>query len=381
MSARRFGLLPQEYHFDEISLLSRDTDIPSMTRLDIICTDAFLSIATDINAGRISNTLADSVTTIRLGEMVLHEGIEKALEKQEPRYEPYHALKQALNNVLDTLNKSDHNLLMSGQTIDSLPEHQKIKLIEVNLERWRTETISISSTPYVFINIPAYMFYVINNHQEVMQSKVIVGTRANPTPIITSAIECFTIFPYWFVPRKIAVNEYLPHIKKDSTFITRNNFDVLDRNGNIRIVTSLEWQKYTPNNFPFTLRQREGSENSLGIVKFTFDNPYAVYLHDTNAKRLFKQGKRAFSHGCIRLEKAQEFAYYLIGDKRTAISEAQLTKYFQESKRRTMNIYPQIPIYVRYYTCEMRDGQLVFYEDIYRKDKKIMDGLYRSIFF
>ncbi len=180
---------------------------------------------------------------------------------------------------------------MHGITLDSVDVHRKIQRIEINLERWRQEKQMDDST-YVLINVPAYMFYVVE------KGRCCHGIPGNcrcrliqPTPVFSSKIECFTIFPYWYVPRKITVNEYLPIIKKDSSFITRNNFDVLDRNGKIQNLSSIEWKKYNRNNFPFTLRQREGTENSLGIVKFIFDNPYAVFLHDTNAKRLFKNKK------------------------------------------------------------------------------------------
>ncbi len=134
-------------------------------------------------------------------------------------------------------------------------------------------------------HVPAFMFYLYENDKMVMASKVIVGTPATPTPLFSSKIDCFTIFPYWYVPRKITIEEYLPVIKKDTTFIIRNNFDVLDRDGKIVPLSSINWKQYNKNNFPFIFRQREGTENSLGIIKFIFDNPYAVFLHDTNCSK------------------------------------------------------------------------------------------------
>jgi L,D-transpeptidase YcbB len=182
------------------------------------------------------------------------------------------------------------------------------------------------------------------------------------------------------VPRKITVNEYLPIIKKDSNFITRNNFDVLDRNGRIQDLSAIDWKKYNRNNFPFTLRQREGTENSLGILKFIFDNPFAVFLHDTNAKRLFKNKKRAFSHGCIRLEKAYEFSHYLIGGNRTKLSPKTLDKYMGEKKRVTINLSHPVPIYIRYLTCDVKNNELLFFDDVYKKDKALIHTLYHQNF-
>ena len=182
-----------------------------------------------------------------------------------------------------------------------------------------------------------------------MESPVVVGAPSTPTPVFSSNIECFTIFPYWYMPRKIAVYEYLRVIKLDTSFLSRNNFDVLDRTGKIQNFKTIDWKKYNENNFPFTLRQREEKENSLGIIKFVFDNPYAVFLHDTNSKKLFKHKVRAYSHGCIRLEKAVEFAHYLIGGKRTSISSRALNKYLGEQKRLTISSVANSDSYPLFY--------------------------------
>lgn len=383
-SARRFGLLPQHYHFHEIpELVLHPTDRGKMARLDIILTDAFFSIAHDLKRGRIprkGNTELDSTQTALLTDTLKPKDIKSTLASQEPPHKGYVALKGALNNLLDTVNLTDQNLLLYGITNDSIEVHRIAQRIEINLERWRNENESLANT-YTWINIPAYMFYVIEDQSVVMESRVIVGAPATPTPQFSSKIECFTIFPYWFVPRKIAVEEYLPILKKDTSFITRNNFQVLDRSGNVQALSSIDWQKYTANNFPFTLRQREGTENSLGIIKFIFDNPYAVFLHDTNSKRLFRNTVRAYSHGCIRLEKAFEFSHYLIGGNRTKITSGTLDKYLHQQKRLTISLLQSVPIHIRYFTSEVREGKLLNYPDIYKKDGALIRALYHQSMF
>lgn len=354
-----------------------------MSRLDIVLTDAFLTMIRDLGWGRLSRNLYDSNVDrgqlMFLTDSLKPSDIRNVMSCQEPRHEGYRSLKNALNVILDTVNGADHILLMHGITLEAADVHRKIQRIEINLERWRQEK-KMEDSIYVLINVPAYMFYVVEKENVLMESRVIVGTPDRPTPLLTSKIECFTIFPYWHVPRKIAVDEYLPTIKKDSNFITRNNFDVLDRNGRIQNLSSIDWKKYNRNNFPFTLRQREGTENSLGILKFIFDNPYSVFLHDTNAKRLFKNKKRAFSHGCIRLEKAYEFAHYLIGDNRTKLSPKTLDKYLGEKKRVTISLTHAVPIYVRYLTCDVKNNELLFFDDVYRKDAALIRTLYHQDF-
>jgi murein L,D-transpeptidase YcbB/YkuD len=384
-SARKYGLLPQQYHFHEIpELVLEPMNRVKMARLDVILTDALLSMAHDLKQGRMKVLKAkpqiDSLDVVNIVTAVETLGVKKALEHQEPLYEGYLALKRALRAILDTVSLIDQNLLMYGITNDSIDVHRKVQRIEINLERWRTENATLDKI-YTWINVPAFMFYVMENHAIAMESRIVVGTPATPTPLFSSSIDCFTIYPYWYVPRKIAVQEYLPIIKKDTTFITRNNFDVLDRSGNVQPLSSIDWNTYNVNNFPFTLRQREGTENSLGVIKFQFDNPYAVFLHDTNSKRLFRNKIRAYSHGCIRLEKAFEFAHYLIGDNRTKISSEVLDRYLHQQKRIIINLSYPVPIHIRYFTSEVKGDELLIYDDIYKKDNALIRALYSQRLF
>jgi murein L,D-transpeptidase YcbB/YkuD len=222
------------------------------------------------------------------------------------------------------------------------------------------------------------MLHVVQDDSIVFSSRIIVGTTETPTPQISSIIECFTIYPYWHVPRKIAVEEYLPVIQKDTSFIARNNFDILNRKGKVLNPDSIPWSTYHKNYFPVILRQREGEENSLGIVKFLFDNPYAVYLHDTNAKKLFRNSKRAFSHGCIRMERAIDLAHYLVTGSITKKSGV-IEKYIKVRERHTVNLKPLMPVYIRYFTAETVNEKLHLYKDIYGKDRNMNDKAFIAI--
>ena len=150
---------------------------------------------------------------------------------------------------------------------------------------------------------------------------------------------------------------------------------MLDRKGNIVDPDTLNWQSYTAKYFPVSLRQREGPDNSLGVIKFIFDNPYAVFLHDTNTKSLFRKKTRMFSHGCIRMEKALELAKYLAPDPEKVDSKLRL------KERYTINLSKPIPIYTRYFTCEYIHDKLNFYEDIYGLDQPLIDLLYNQRYY
>ncbi|MBA4056954.1 MAG: hypothetical protein C0490_19725 [Marivirga sp.] len=300
-----------------------------------------------------------------LNSVATNGNITFALASQEPSSKGYTSLKEGLRVMLD-----------SATTLDSILFEESLRLISINLERWRAEQVDIQGK-YIFINIPSYMLEVVENDSIVLSSKVIVGTTKKETPVLSSIVECFTTYPYWHVPRKISVEEYLPIIKSDPAFITRNNFDVLDRKGNIVNPDSVTWHKFHTNYFPVVLRQREGPENSLGVIKFIFDNPYAVFLHDTNAKRLFKSKDRAFSHGCIRMEKAVDLAHFLvtgvIGKESKYIS-----KYLNEKTQHWVDLKYPIPIHIRYFTCEFRNNKFYRYSDIYNKDKALYDLIYKD---
>lgn len=370
-SIRYYGLLPDNYHFRELRQCVDNPDAD--TRTDALLTDTFFSLAHDLKKGRTHQLFAraDSVDFLLLNEARAN-GVIRVLQAQEPGYTAYHTLKRALAQALDT--SSLRASLLDGFVSDTLDLCRKIQCVEVNLERWRNET-TIQHGRYLLVNIPSFSLQLISNDSVILESRTIVGKPVSPTPELSSKIDCFTIFPYWYVPRRISVEEYLPLIKKDRSFLTKNRFDVINRHGDMLNIDSLPWKEFSKNNFPVILRQREGEENSLGIIKFNFDNRFAVYLHDTNARHLFRPGMRAFSHGCIRMERATDLAHYLLTN-RIGLRSASLNRYFNQEQRRMIEVSDPLPIHIRYLTCDVRDKSILFYKDIYRKDPAISDVLY-----
>jgi L,D-transpeptidase YcbB len=367
-------LLPQDYHYAEL----REMPVPPFGRTvryrkEALLTDAFLAIAQDLKYGRIEvrndQKVIDSLALNVLESALSTKKIREFLESQEPGHPQYRLLKSSLREMLNKLDSSDRRVLLSGVTYDSVAEHKKIQLVEVNMERWRSESAEFGDR-YIWINVPSYQLQVVEGNQRVLESRIIVGHPDTPTPTLSSTVESISFYPYWHVPRKIAVEELLPAIKQDSSYLRRNDFEVLDKNGAVRNPATLDWKKFNKDYFPFSLRQREGTRNSLGIIKFVFDNPYAVFLHDTNAKGLFRRNVRALSHGCIRMEKAAELARYLVPEPGT------IDKRIQEKKQITLGVRRPVPIYVRYFTCESRDDAPTFYDDIYGLDRAIIKSLY-----
>ncbi len=249
-----------------------------------------------------------------------------------------------------------------------------IRQISMAMERWRWE--SAFPEKYAWVNIPAFELTVFGKDTVVMQSAVVCGKPENQTPILKSKIDHMLIYPYWNVPYSIAWKEILPAVKRDTTYIRKKNFEVIGANNVVLDYTKLPWRKYSKEYLPVTFRQRIGTENSLGVVKFNFYNPYGVYLHDTNSKRYFKTSSRAQSHGCIRLEKFTEFANFLIRDDSLHYTPDSLLLYFSKQEQRKLSLKKALPIYLRYYTANADSTGLQLYLDVYRKDEAMINLIY-----
>jgi murein L,D-transpeptidase YcbB/YkuD len=253
---------------------------------------------------------------------------------------------------------------------DSVSVRRREQLI-VNLERlrWKKE----KPDRYILVNAPSFKLRVIEKDSTILETKVIVGKPETPTPELNSMIRSFIIYPYWHVPRSI-VKEILPHIQEDTLYLKRHNYDVLNSLGNPVKASAIDWQAFDGETFPYILRQREGSENTMGVIKFIFHNNYGVYLHDTNARRLFSKADRALSHGCIRVHKAVALARYLIRED-YIVSPEDLDQYMQLQHRMEVVLPKPIPVYLDYFTCESVNGEVRYYDDIYGKDKLVLQAL------
>ena len=252
-----------------------------------------------------------------------------------------------------------------------------IKQISMSMERWRWEENKFPER-FAFINIPAFWLTVFEKDTVVMQSAIVCGKPETQTPILKSKIDHMLIYPYWNVPISIATKEILPAVQRDTSYIRKKNFEVLGNHDVVLDYTKVPWKKYTKDYLPVRFRQRTGNENSLGVVKFNFNNPYGVYLHDTNSKRYFKTSSRSQSHGCIRLEKFTEFADFLIRDDSLHYTHDSLQVYFVKQEQRKIKLRKPLPIYTRYYTAYADSNGLKLYIDVYRKDEEMMKLIYNK---
>lgn len=223
----------------------------------------------------------------------------------------------------------------------------------------------------VFLNIPSGTLMVFENNETILSSKVITGKKTTPSPTLTSVIDKVILYPYWVVPYNIATKEILPRIKRDISYLDRYQYQVIDSRGRQKDPAKIPWQSLSGSYFPYTLRQATGCDNSLGLEKFDFQNPFSVYLHDTPAKELFEMNRRFFSHGCMRVEKPVELARLLLDNNRQAIDTLTEKGCLFNQKPISVPAEKKASLAVLYSTAWFDEkGEIFFHEDVYGKRER-----------
>lgn len=276
--------------------------------------------------------------------------------------------------------QEEHGLSKDGligkNTADalSLSPYAYYNKIRCSLERWRWKPPLDATSLYV--NIPGYKLKVFKEGQLDGEYKTVVGSFKNQTPEIIDTLEYIVAYPYWNVPRKISVEEILIKAQKDSTYLSRNNYEVLNYSRDLIDPNSIDWGQIDQESFNYLMRQKGGATNSLGLVKFIFPNKHAIYLHDTPTKYYFDYETRAYSHGCIRVQRALDLADYLLSSDKNKFTLDSIYKYIKKEKEKPIRLNKKIPIYVYYFPVEADSlGNLTFYNDIYGIDKKLVKDL------
>jgi murein L,D-transpeptidase YcbB/YkuD len=246
----------------------------------------------------------------------------------------------------------------------------RVNEIIANLEQLRWLPRDLGNF-YVHVNVPNFSLEVRKDGDIFHETRVVVGTVDNQTPIFADQIEHIVVNPYWNVPSSITGNELLPIIRRDPGYIARNNYQVFGRGGQLDPY-SVDWSQVSASSV--SIRQRPGAGNALGEVKFLFPNQYSVYLHDTPSKNLFNNPVRAYSHGCMRVQNPWDFAAALL-DHEPDMSFEGLRGQIGGGEKWN-NLSTPIPVYITYFTAFVdKDGELVFRNDIYGHTARIEEAL------
>lgn len=255
--------------------------------------------------------------------------------------------------------------------IDDGADADPVPALVSNMERWRWMPRMLGGH-YVMVNVPAYRVRVMSDGEAEYEGRVIVGDVGHPTPIFSDEIEHIVVNPYWNVPISIASNEMLGAIQRNPRgYFARRGYEAV-YNGRVVDPGSIAWNRSTLSKV--RIRQKPGSANALGAVKFLFPNQHAVYLHDTPSKNLFARDRRALSHGCVRVDDPFVFADALLSrdDKMSGKGIRRMVG----GQQRWLNVTAPIPVHLAYFTREIApDGRLVRYDDIYGFDRRTQKAL------
>ena len=257
----------------------------------------------------------------------------------------------------------------------NIPLRYRIQELKMTLNtiRWFTATTAASTA--VIVNIPSANVLVYDRGKVILESRVIVGKRSTPTSTLSSRITEVILYPYWVVPKRIATRELLPIIKRNIGYLDENAIQVINLQGKVMNPYHINWKELSASYFPYVLRQSTGCDNSLGLVKLNFYNPFTTYLHDTPWKSLFRLNKRYFSHGCIRVEKAIELARLVLNDNRQAIDTVTEKGCLKNQSPIAIHASNEIPVFVLYQTAWVDSSATVrFEEDIYQRLRYLRPG-------
>jgi murein L,D-transpeptidase YcbB/YkuD len=246
--------------------------------------------------------------------------------------------------------------MLGKETLDALnvPAEYRLGQIAANLERYRWLPRMLGEK-YIYVNVPAFQLTAYDKGEPVLESKVIVGQEFEDkaTPVFSDSMETVVFRPYWLITPAIQAKEVEPKVAANPGYLAANDMEYYKDGGQTRI------------------RQRPGPKNALGYVKFLFPNDFNIYLHDTPNHELFDTDVRAFSHGCIRVEKPAELAQWVLGWDAGRVDQA-----MNEGKdNQSVRLPKKIPVYITYATTYVKDGKLYFGNDLYHRDDQLVKAV------
>jgi murein L,D-transpeptidase YcbB/YkuD len=292
---------------------------------------------------------------------------------------------EALQTKIEAIQERYHikvDGVIGPQTVDvlNLSLAQRIRQIELAMERWRWLPESLGEQ-YVFVNLAGFYAKGYRNGAEVIHTPIIVGKVAHETPAFSSHIENVKFYPDWTVPSSIAKRYLLDKVQRNPAAIHQLGYE-LYRDGQRVSWSNVNVNALSKSDFPpYRFRQKPGAKNALGLVRFSIDNPYAIFLHDTPNDALFDKNQRTFSSGCIRVAKPEALAQFVTAQN-AAVRPNQITQMFEDGRSGgtlQTNIVPlnqPMPVHITYMTAWVdNDGVTQFAPDIYGRDAKLDKAL------
>jgi murein L,D-transpeptidase YcbB/YkuD len=274
-----------------------------------------------------------------------------------------------------------HGLEASGRidkaTVAQLnvPLSFRVRQLEVALERWRRHPYD-PSRPAIVLNLPEFRLRAFRANRMELEMKIVVGHAVDrQTPLLSALLDTVIFRPYWNVPLDIQRDELLPRIGNDDSYLAARHLDIITPQGTVLKGVVSDGVLDELRSGRLRLRQAPGPGNALGLVKFVFPNPYDVYMHGTPAVSLFSRSRRDFSHGCIRVEKPEDLAEWVLRDE-PGWQRERIGRAMKGAASVTIKLRRPIQVVTTYVTAVVLDsGEVHFYDDIYRQDAALEEEL------
>lgn len=388
LGAAEHGLDPDDYGAQEIneasaslggSWVARPVDGAVAARLDAQITYAFLRLAADLTQGRVSpseispdylhrRTRVD--VAARLREALDSSGVAETLSSLAPSHAQYMGLQQALARYRAT----------SPGGLGADEDHGwRIRQLEMNMERWRWAPRELGEQ-HVLVNVAGYELQVVEGYRPVLAMRVVVGERASPTPLFSDVMTYVVFSPYWNIPESILRQETLAQIAEDPGFMARAGIEAVRVSGDAveRIdAAAIDWSVDLAEQ-GVRFRQAPGPENALGRVKFIFPNHFSVYLHDTPNTAVFDRARRAYSHGCVRVEDPVGLAQQVLREE-PGWTRDRIVAAMDAREETVVRLEHPIPVHLGYWTAWVQqDGTVAFTDDPYGLDRRHDEALRRA---
>jgi len=249
----------------------------------------------------------------------------------------------------------------------------RLRQVYVNLERQRWLNYDRGAR-HIFVNQADFSVQVIDDGEITLWSRVVIGQRKHRSQEFIDEMTHMVVNPTWHVPRSIATEEMLPELQQNPGALG-GSMQVMTRGGTAVNPLLVDFTQFNQRNFPFVIKQKPGRSNALGRVKFLFPNQFNIYLHDTPQKHLFARDVRAFSHGCIRVQKPFELAHLLLSAQ-TSDPVGLFENYLVSGRERTIVLENPVPVYLTYQSVWVDNFGIPHYRgDIYDRDAAVFRAL------
>jgi L,D-transpeptidase YcbB len=276
----------------------------------------------------------------------------------------------------------DHGMTPDGVagpgTVEEINQQAETRLqqilVAMERQRWMNFEGGLGDR-HIWVNLTDFRTKVFDDGKVTFETKSVVGERRDGkhTPEFSDEMEYMELNPDWTVPRSILARDYLPRFQQNP--YAAQYLQLIDSRGRVVDRSQIDFSQYTARTFPFTVRQPPGDLNALGLVKFMFPNPHAIYLHDTPAKELFAREVRAYSSGCIRLNDPFDLAYHILA-RQVSDPKEYFDSRLATGQQTRIDLEQKIPVHLVYFTAfPTPKGEIEFRRDIYGRDAKLWQAL------